>query len=712
MDPSVVPPSDAALPSVADLGALVPASAPAPVTVTGVFVVTLLMAAMSGLGALPFFFVPRLSPRLASLANATACGVMLAASFDLIHEGEPHGPSLVVLGLLCGAVFIAFLQRFLRDFEDVEFAALRGADARKTALVVGIMTAHALGEGTGVGVSFGGVDGWAQGRLVALAIGVHNVPEGMAVATVLAAKGVSPRECALWAAVTSAPQALLAAPAFAFVETFAALLPFGLGFAAGCMAWITVAELLPDALEGADAATVATWATASAAALEAFRMLMNAAEARTADAAEAASLFSSSSSSSAPGGSAGVPLMGSSSDAGLNPSVAGPGVEQHPGLTLGATLRLAAASFVVPALLAAAAKLAARDYSKSDALGNGALPVTTHFSASANGNGGANGLSAVSKDERGASRGGSRGGSAVRSLLRNAQKRLGFYARLWSSAGAATLLGFAAGAGWAELGRAALSALFAAESEASVPRRAVASALGAFAGASATLLATERFFGEATEKTGGGGSGPSRGAAASRDEDAIPLMKGTGEGASGPGGGAYASSAAYLVAKGAGPPLARVAIVACALAAAAEGALNVEPSASTQAVVDAAGSRALVGAAFRIAPKALIVHATAVAAGRSLAEAASDAAWVSVARCASGVFAWVGGGGAGAAASAACASAGASAFAGAAVAGAAVRGAGGAAGRLDARKAREGVVRGAGVAIGALVVAWWGRGGW
>ena len=379
-------------------------------TVTGVFVVTLLMAAMSGLGALPFFFVPRLSPRLASLANATACGVMLAASFDLIHEGEPHGPSLVVLGLLCGAVFIAFLQRFLRDFEDVEFAALRGADARKTALVVGIMTAHALGEGTGVGVSFGGVDGWAQGRLVALAIGVHNVPEGMAVATVLAAKGVSPRECALWAAVTSAPQALLAAPAFAFVETFAALLPFGLGFAAGCMAWITVAELLPDALEGADAATVATWATASAAALEAFRMLMNAAEARTADAAEAASLFSSSSSSSAPGGSAGVPLMGSSSDAGLNPSVAGPGVEQHPGLTLGATLRLAAASFVVPALLAAAAKLAARDYSKSDALGNGALPVTTHFSASANGNGGANGLGAVSKDERGASRG-ARGGA-------------------------------------------------------------------------------------------------------------------------------------------------------------------------------------------------------------------------------------------------------------------------------------------------------------
>jgi len=37
--------------------------------------------------------------------------------------------------------------------------------------MVGIMTAHSLGEGSGVGVSFSGAKGWAQGQLVALAIG-------------------------------------------------------------------------------------------------------------------------------------------------------------------------------------------------------------------------------------------------------------------------------------------------------------------------------------------------------------------------------------------------------------------------------------------------------------------------------------------------------------------------------------------------------------
>ena len=242
------------------------------VTVGGVFLLTTIMAAMSGLGAIPFFFVGRLSPRIASLGNAVACGVMLAASFDMIHEGGPYGGFYVVCGVCAGAVFISIMQGWLHGAEDVKFEMLRGADARKTVLMVGIMAAHALGEGSGVGVSFSGAKGWAQGQLITLAIGVHNIPEGLAVATVLAARGVSPWKCAAWSILTSMPQPLVAVPAFVFVETFQALLPFAMGFAAGCMVWITLAELLPDALEHAGGGEVATWATVAAAALEGFRM--------------------------------------------------------------------------------------------------------------------------------------------------------------------------------------------------------------------------------------------------------------------------------------------------------------------------------------------------------------------------------------------------------------------------------------------------------
>lgn len=92
---------------------------------------------------------------------------------------------------------------------------------------------------------------WLQGVLVSLAIGLHNIPEGLAVATVLVSRGVGAKKAAWWALFTALPQPLLAVPSFMFVDTFTFLLPLALGFAAGCMTWIVFAELIPDALAAA-----------------------------------------------------------------------------------------------------------------------------------------------------------------------------------------------------------------------------------------------------------------------------------------------------------------------------------------------------------------------------------------------------------------------------------------------------------------------------
>ena len=59
-------------------------------------------------------------------------------------------------------------QRYLEQYEDVKFQTLQGANARKVVLMVGIMAAHALGEGSGVGVSFCGQQGWSQVNVVTL----------------------------------------------------------------------------------------------------------------------------------------------------------------------------------------------------------------------------------------------------------------------------------------------------------------------------------------------------------------------------------------------------------------------------------------------------------------------------------------------------------------------------------------------------------------
>ncbi|KAF6257228.1 ZIP family transporter [Scenedesmus sp. NREL 46B-D3] len=226
------------------------------------------MALMSSLGVLPYFFFAKLSRPWAGLANAIASGVMLAASFGLLAEGAPYSGTYLTGGMLLGVLFVKFSQEHLEQYEVDSFEQLAGADARKVILFLAVMAVHAVGEGGGVGVSFAGDRGWAQGTLVTLAIGLHNVPEGLAVATVMAAKGTPPGRTLLWTALTALPQAVVAPIAYVFVDTFKALLPLALGFAAGCMIWIVLAELLPDALEAVEADQVATYATAAAAWLQ------------------------------------------------------------------------------------------------------------------------------------------------------------------------------------------------------------------------------------------------------------------------------------------------------------------------------------------------------------------------------------------------------------------------------------------------------------
>lgn len=65
---------------------------------------------------------------------------------------------------LPGALFIKASQEWLEKWEDVRFEGLQGINAQKTVLLVTVMAAHALGEGSGVGVSFCGHRGWAQVR--------------------------------------------------------------------------------------------------------------------------------------------------------------------------------------------------------------------------------------------------------------------------------------------------------------------------------------------------------------------------------------------------------------------------------------------------------------------------------------------------------------------------------------------------------------------
>jgi zinc transporter ZupT len=204
-----------------------------------VFLYALVTALATGLGALPFALVRRVSPHAVAYANAIAAGLMLGASFGLVVEGTSFGRLETVIGVAVGVLFILVTQHVLAG-REVELADVRGAGAQRMLLIVIVMTVHSFAEGVAVGVSFGGG--------VTLA----------AISAVLRPRGATVAACAGWSIFSSLPQPLMAVPAFLFVDAFRAALPYGIGFAAGAMVFMVFVELLPEAFGQARRSVVAT----------------------------------------------------------------------------------------------------------------------------------------------------------------------------------------------------------------------------------------------------------------------------------------------------------------------------------------------------------------------------------------------------------------------------------------------------------------------
>jgi len=108
------------------------------VGVSLVFVAAMATAVATGLGALPFLFVREIGRRWRGVANATAAGLMLGASHNLIAEGARLDQPGVLLGILAGLLAIVAANRLIRRHGAMDIADLHGAGARRALLILGV----------------------------------------------------------------------------------------------------------------------------------------------------------------------------------------------------------------------------------------------------------------------------------------------------------------------------------------------------------------------------------------------------------------------------------------------------------------------------------------------------------------------------------------------------------------------------------------------
>ena len=229
--------------------------------ITGAFYATLFTWGVTALGA-SFVFLFRSMNRafLDGMLGFTG-GVMVAASFwsllsPAIEMSEGEGFVKVIpaaIGFLLGALFIFGLDKVLPHLH-INFKESEGIKTpwHRTTLLALAITLHNIPEGLAVGVLFGGVaagipEASISGAVVlALGIGIQNFPEGIAIAVPLRRQGAS-RFKSFWygqmSAIVEPVFAVLGAVAVTF---FTPILPYALAFAAGAMIFVVVEEVIPE----------------------------------------------------------------------------------------------------------------------------------------------------------------------------------------------------------------------------------------------------------------------------------------------------------------------------------------------------------------------------------------------------------------------------------------------------------------------------------
>ncbi len=234
---------------------------------TTILIIGLLIPLLGTMLGSSFVFLMKeeMSVRLQKSLLGFASGVMVAASvWSLLipameMEADTGKWSVLpaAIGFLLGMGFLLMIDE-LTPHMHIGTDQPEGMRSKlsKTAMLALAVTIHNLPEGMAVGVVFAGAEnGSAQISLasavaVSLGIAIQNVPEGAIISMPMRAAGNS-RWCSfLLGSLSGAVEPIGAVAVLLLASMLMPVLPYMLAFAAGAMFYVVVEELIPEASNG------------------------------------------------------------------------------------------------------------------------------------------------------------------------------------------------------------------------------------------------------------------------------------------------------------------------------------------------------------------------------------------------------------------------------------------------------------------------------
>ena len=222
-----------------------------------------LLGTMLG-SAFVFFMKKEIPDRLQKTLLGFASGVMVAASIWslLIPSINMASTSLeglrsvlpAALGFLLGMGFLLLIDELTPHLHlGAEKAEGPRAKLSRTAMLALAVTIHNLPEGMAVGVVFAGESqGLTLSAALAVSIGIaiQNIPEGAIISMPMHAEGNSRWRSFLIGSLSGVVEPVGSVAILLLASALGVALPYLLAFAAGAMMYVVVEELIPETAEG------------------------------------------------------------------------------------------------------------------------------------------------------------------------------------------------------------------------------------------------------------------------------------------------------------------------------------------------------------------------------------------------------------------------------------------------------------------------------
>ena len=237
--------------------------------IIGALILTLIAGSATGIGGALVLFKKKLSSKFLAGSLGLSAGVMIFISMaEMLPEaqgliqgtGMTHGEAFVIVAFFVGMGIITLIDFLVPEYENPHEASGLSLDQggnEKALHRLGIMSALAIAVHNfpeGIATFIGALNDAEMGIGITFAISIHNIPEGIAVAIPIYYATKSKGKALLYATLSGFSEVIGALLCIAVTSIFGlelsgggATFPLVMAAVAGIMIYISLDELLPTA---------------------------------------------------------------------------------------------------------------------------------------------------------------------------------------------------------------------------------------------------------------------------------------------------------------------------------------------------------------------------------------------------------------------------------------------------------------------------------